>query len=197
VARILAGVVSVLLTLGIGALGAVTDDGTTRLSVATPATIDPSIPSTTVVPPTTTSTTVAPATTTTTLFEEPSTTGVGAAPLSPLPTASTTTTTRPLAPAAPAGPTMQVRSAPELGPRGFQVTGTECFGPQAAAGIYVHDNLGSVDANGGGAAMPDGTWSIPVVVADGIASGPVTFKAICVNTALKIFDYPPQTVTLR
>ena len=188
------------LALAVGPDGA----GSTRLAASGPqARGDGSAALPEVDEPTEGATTTVPSETTvpTTVATEPVVTT--RVPVTEAPTATTSkpTTTVATGPAPTSPPTTVGRTVtvtPGQGAGAYTVSGTGCTGADAGAGMYFYDPDGQMVNGDGGAAMPDGTWAVPVYMPQGAGPGPFTVKAFCTNatTNVKYFDYPPVTFSV-
>jgi hypothetical protein len=169
--------------------------------VAEPMVTEP-VPESTAVPDlvaTTVPTTAAPTTTT----ARPATTTVPkvTAPMSPTTTAARVATAPvKTTPPATAATRPAFSMSPTSGPPRTAVTvsGRDCTGEQAGATIAVRDAGGQEVDGGGGAALPDGTWSYVLHIASALPAGPYTVHPRCINAATSAvyLTYEPQTLTV-
>lgn len=94
----------------------------------------------------------------------------------------------------PTGPATATFSlSPTSGPKTtlIKVSGNGCLsgGTPTGAGLYVYNPSGTAISGDGGAAMPDGTWTIPIYINE--APGQYTVRAQClVVNGPALFEYP-------
>jgi hypothetical protein len=94
---------------------------------------------------------------------------------------STTTTSKQTSPG--------VSVVPVAGPPGTEliVSGTGCLGVDGV-NVELRDGRGRAVDGSGGAALPDGTWVIPLRIPQ-VAAGHYTVHAACVQGNAVTFDY--------
>ena len=135
----------------------------------------------------TTSSTAEPATTTTTVAPSTTTSSMEISILRRV-TSTTATTAKP--------PTRTWSVSPASGPSGTHVTarGVGCTGTETSVTLRFYDPSGREYNGDGGAAQPDGTWSIPF----GMTGAPGRYKvtASCTQGAKALFAYAPQYFTI-
>ena len=143
----------------------------------------------------TTSTTEEPTTTTTTIIavttSVPPTVTVATAP-------PTTATTRPPTTTTTKAPARTFTLTPTSGPgnREIKAAGTGCTGPDAGVGLTIHTPDGKPYTGTGAAAMPDGTWEIPLSVPPDRGPGRYKIVAECTNGNRPVFTYAPNYYTV-
>lgn len=178
--RAVAVAVAALVLAGGAALLVVNDDDGEQ-QVATGAST-----STTEEPTTTTALVV----TTTTLV--PTTVPPTVATAPPATTATTRPTTTTNAPA------RTFTLTPTSGP-GYQeikAAGGGCTGPDAGVGLTVYAPSGKGLTGSGAAAMPDGTWEVPLSVPPDEGPGRYKIVAACTNGNRTVFTYAPNYYTV-
>jgi hypothetical protein len=100
---------------------------------------------------------------------------------------STTTTSKPTTITTPAAGAFSL--FPTAGPAGTQVmaSGAGCVGTDGVS-LEIRDSAGRAIDGNGGAAMPDGTWQIPLRFPNA-APGRYTVHAACVTGSTVVFQY--------
>ncbi|HEX2039057.1 MAG TPA: hypothetical protein VHF47_04900 [Acidimicrobiales bacterium] len=176
--RLLVPAIVVLFVLGLVGLVATRDDdeGDQQLTVGSGG-------STTTVEETTT-TTAAPLTNTAATVATTATT--------PPPAPTTSTTARPTTTTtAAAARTWSI--SPTSGPANseFTASGSGCTGQGAGVGITLYDPSGQPYSGTGAAAMPDGTWRVPVNIG-AVPPGRYTVRAACQGSSP--FQYPQARI---
>lgn len=176
--RAVAIVVSALVLAG-GAALLVVDDEDGEQQVATGAT---------------TSTTEEPTTTTTTLVV----TTTVPAPVTVATVPATTATTRPPTTTTTKAPARTFTLTPTSGPgyREVKAAGGGCTGPDAGVGLTVYAPSGKGLTGSGAAAMPDGTWEVPMSVPPDEGPGRYKLVASCTNGNRPVFTYAPNYYTV-
>jgi hypothetical protein len=143
----------------------------------------------------TTTTTVPPTTPTT---ETTETTAPTQAPQRPVTSTTTTSVTTAPAPEIQSpSPARRFAISPASGPRHAEVmaSGTGCSDDQLGVSLEIRDSLGQAISGDGGAALPDGTWQVPMRFPT-VPPGQYTIHANCVRGADVIFQYDNATFEL-
>jgi hypothetical protein len=200
--KIVAGSVSALLAIGLGAALTLhgSDDLAVRAGAASTAATLPG--DATALTSTTTTAATEPPTTTITVAWMTTTTQSASTVTQPSTTTATrgvTTTTLPRATSTtrPAARTFDLSSAP--GPFYTEVTasGANCLGTDAGVTLEISDPAGQPFNGNGGAALPDGTWKIPLRFRND-STGRYSVHATCINSTTNAvtFQYADASVTL-
>lgn len=177
------GAAGLLVVSGIAAL-VVRDDGNgDGRQVATDA-------GTSTTEDTTTTTTTTMAASTTTSSIEVSILKITSTTTTAKPAAATTSSTR--------APVRTFTISPTSGPGHTEVRarGAGCTGQDAGVGLTLHAPSGKAFDGTGAAAMPDGTWDIPIRVSPNEGPGRYKIAASCTVGPEPSFTYAPQYFTV-
>ena len=138
------------------------------------------------------STTTTESTTTTTAAPATSTTSTTAAPAPTTTTVKRTTTTTAKA----AARSFTISPASGGNNTAVEAKGTGCTGPNAGVAIYEYNPSGQMTDGDGAAALPDGTWRVPMnfYAPPGTPAGRYKYAAKCTWDGGS-FSYAPQSFT--